>query len=136
MMVESSEYPVRPGIKDCQFYLRTGRCGYGENCCYNHPKETPRGKINMPKCKYAFNLFSLNAPVTENGYNEEEMKLVKETRKIWNDTEVKVTATCIRVPVMRAHAESVNLQFDNPLDELLFLVIPPPKPLFVFVPSG
>nr|VDC61586.1 unnamed protein product [Brassica rapa] len=49
MMVESSEYPVRPGIKDCQFYLRTGRCGYGENCCYNHPKETPRGKINMPK---------------------------------------------------------------------------------------
>ncbi|KAH0911249.1 hypothetical protein HID58_034570 [Brassica napus] len=52
MMVESSEYPVRPGIKDCQFYLRTGRCGYGENCCYNHPKETPRGKINMPKCKF------------------------------------------------------------------------------------
>nr|VDC61585.1 unnamed protein product [Brassica rapa] len=52
MMVESSEYPVRPGIKDCQFYLRTGRCCYGENCCYNHPKETPRGKINMPKCKF------------------------------------------------------------------------------------
>ncbi|CAH8382412.1 unnamed protein product [Eruca vesicaria subsp. sativa] len=67
--------------------------------------------------QYAFNLFSHNAPVTENGYNEEEMKLVKETRKIWNDTEVKVTATCIRVPVMRAHAESVNLQFENPLDE-------------------
>ncbi|CAF2044835.1 unnamed protein product [Brassica rapa] len=41
MMVESSEYPVRPGIKDCQFYLRTGRCGYGENCCYNHPKIKP-----------------------------------------------------------------------------------------------
>ncbi|CAN7064033.1 unnamed protein product [Brassica oleracea var. botrytis] len=41
------------------------------------------------------------------------------TRKIWasNDTEVKVTATCIRVPLMRAHAESVNLQFENPLDE-------------------
>ncbi|KAH0911250.1 hypothetical protein HID58_034571 [Brassica napus] len=72
------------------------------------------------RCPYAFNLFSLNAPVTENGYNEEEMKLVKETRKIWNDTEVKVTATCIRVPVMRAHAESVNLQFDNPLDETHF----------------
>ncbi|CAN8312218.1 unnamed protein product [Cochlearia groenlandica] len=67
--------------------------------------------------QYAFNLFSHNAPITENGYNEEEMKLVKETRKIWNDTEVKVTATCIRVPVMRAHAESVNLQFENPLDE-------------------
>nr|GMD23413.1 aspartate-semialdehyde dehydrogenase [Ipomoea batatas] len=45
------------------------------------------------------------------------MKLVKETRKIWNDKDVKVTATCIRVPVMRAHAESVNLQFEKPLDE-------------------
>ncbi|OAY84044.1 Aspartate-semialdehyde dehydrogenase [Ananas comosus] len=77
----------------------------------------------QPTCKifrqqYAFNLFSHNAPVQANGYNEEEMKLVKETRKIWNDTDVKVTATCIRVPVMRAHAESVNLQFEKPLDEV------------------
>ncbi|XP_029124195.1 uncharacterized protein [Elaeis guineensis] len=69
------------------------------------------------KQQYAFNLFSHNAPVLSNGYNEEEMKLVKETRKIWNDMDVKVTATCIRVPVMRAHAESVNLQFEKPLDE-------------------
>ncbi|XP_047980606.1 aspartate-semialdehyde dehydrogenase-like [Salvia hispanica] len=67
--------------------------------------------------QYAFNLFSHNAPVLSNGYNEEEMKLVKETRKIWNNNDVKVTATCIRVPVMRAHAESVNLQFETPLDE-------------------
>ncbi|KAI4357491.1 hypothetical protein L6164_001437 [Bauhinia variegata] len=75
-----------------------------------------------PTCKifsqqYAFNLFSHNASVQSNGYNEEEMKMVKETRKIWNDPDVKVTATCIRVPVMRAHAESVNLQFEKPLDE-------------------
>ncbi|KAL5052469.1 hypothetical protein RYX36_033151 [Vicia faba] len=75
-----------------------------------------------PTCKifnrqYAFNLFSHNAPILSNGYNEEEMKLVKETRKIWSDKDVKITATCIRVPVMRAHAESVNLQFETPLDE-------------------
>ncbi|XP_051145743.1 uncharacterized protein LOC127261424 [Andrographis paniculata] len=69
------------------------------------------------KQQYAFNLFSHNAPVLSNGYNEEEMKLVKETRKIWSNNNVKVTATCIRVPVMRAHAESVNLQFETPLDE-------------------
>lgn len=69
------------------------------------------------KQQYAFNLFSHNAPILSNGYNEEEMKLVKETRKIWNDMSVKVTATCIRVPVMRAHAESVNLQFEKTLDE-------------------
>ncbi|KAK2427402.1 aspartate-semialdehyde dehydrogenase [Trifolium repens] len=72
---------------------------------------------NIFSRQYAFNLFSHNAPVLSNGYNEEEMKLVKETRKIWNDKDVKVTATCIRVPVIRAHAESVNLQFENPLDE-------------------
>lgn len=72
---------------------------------------------NIFSQQYAFNLFSHNAPVGKNGYNEEEMKLVKETRKIWNCQEVQVTATCIRVPVMRAHAESVNLQFENPLDE-------------------
>ncbi|OVA00275.1 Semialdehyde dehydrogenase [Macleaya cordata] len=83
-------------------------------------REVLEGKqptCNIFKQQYAFNLFSHNAPVLSNGYNEEEMKLVKETRKIWNDNNVKVTATCIRVPVMRAHAESVNLQFEKPLDE-------------------
>lgn len=72
---------------------------------------------NIFNRQYAFNLFSHNSAVTGNGYNEEEMKLVKETRKIWNDPEVLVTATCIRVPVMRAHAESINLQFERELDE-------------------
>ena len=40
-----------------------------------------------------------------------------------NDKDVKVTATCMRVPVMRAHAESVNLQFEKPLDEVGILHI-------------
>ncbi|KAI9387008.1 hypothetical protein POPTR_010G105300v4 [Populus trichocarpa] len=83
-------------------------------------REVLEGKpptCNIFKQQYAFNLFSHNAPILSNGYNEEEMKLVKETRKIWNDMNVKVTATCIRVPVMRAHAESVNLQFEKPIDE-------------------
>ncbi|MCD7449122.1 hypothetical protein HAX54_049484 [Datura stramonium] len=83
-------------------------------------REVLEGKeptCNIFNQQYAFNLFSHNAPIQPNGYNEEEMKLVKETRKIWNNMDVKVTATCIRVPVMRAHAESVNLQFEKPLDE-------------------
>eukprot|EP00250_Pteridium_aquilinum_P029722 c40011_g1_i1 orf=436-1614(-) len=83
-------------------------------------REVLEGKpptCNIFSRQYAFNLFSHNSAVMENGYNEEEMKLVKETRKIWNDPDVKVTATCIRVPVMRAHAESINLQFEKPLDE-------------------
>ncbi|RAL47830.1 hypothetical protein DM860_011415 [Cuscuta australis] len=83
-------------------------------------REVLEGKeptCNIFKQQYAFNLFSHNASIQSNGYNEEEMKLVKETRKIWNTMDVKVTATCIRVPVMRAHAESINLEFEKPLDE-------------------
>lgn len=67
--------------------------------------------------QYAFNLFSHNAPMTENGYNEEEMKMVKETHKILKNTDIAVTATCIRVPVMRAHAESINLEFEREISE-------------------
>ena len=65
----------------------------------------------------AFNVFSHNSPVGPNGYNEEEMKMVLETRKIFNAPEIQVTATCVRVPVMRAHSESINLQFTNPITE-------------------
>ena len=67
--------------------------------------------------QYAFNLFSHNAPMQENGYNEEEMKMVKETHKIWRQPDVAITATCIRVPIMRAHAESINLELENELSE-------------------
>ena len=67
--------------------------------------------------QYAFNLFSHNSPMTENGYNEEEMKMVKETKKIWGTDDVAITATCIRVPIMRAHAESINLEFDRDVSE-------------------
>ena len=67
--------------------------------------------------QYAFNLFSHNSDVGPNGYNEEEMKLVNETRKIWSEPDVMVSGTCIRVPVMRAHAESINLQLKGELSE-------------------
>lgn len=68
---------------------------------------------NIFPFQYAFNLFSHNSPITDTLYNEEEMKMVKETRKIWNKNDVNITATCIRVPIMRAHAESINLEFEK-----------------------
>jgi len=46
----------------------------------------------------------------ENDYTKEEMKMVNETVKIFNDPTVKVTATCVRVPVFYCHAESVNIE--------------------------
>ena len=62
----------------------------------------------------AFNLFPHNSPLNDQGYCEEEMKMVNETRKIFNAPELKVTATCVRVPVLRAHSEAVNLEFEQP----------------------
>ena len=52
----------------------------------------------------------------DNGYTKEEMKLVKETCKILNDDNIKVTATAVRVPVVGGHSESVNLEFNKDFD--------------------
>ncbi len=68
--------------------------------------------------QYIWNLFSHNSKIDpETGYNEEETKMVKETRKIFHDDTIRVTATCVRVPVLRAHCESINLTFERPLAE-------------------
>ena len=63
----------------------------------------------------ANNLFSHNTTIGENGYNEEENKMVNETRKIFGDPKIMITATCIRIPVPRAHCESINLEFERPI---------------------
>ena len=62
----------------------------------------------------AFNLFTHNSPMTDNNYCEEEMKMVNETRKIFGDQDIRITATCVRVPVLRAHSEAINLEFAHP----------------------
>ncbi|MBF0694620.1 MAG: aspartate-semialdehyde dehydrogenase [Flavobacterium sp.] len=49
----------------------------------------------------------------ENGYTKEEMKLVRETKKILSDDSILVTATAVRVPVVGGHSESVNVEFDS-----------------------
>jgi aspartate-semialdehyde dehydrogenase len=63
----------------------------------------------------AFNLFSHNSPIDRDGYNVEERKMIDETRKIFHAPGLAVTATCIRVPVLRAHSEAINLTFDDPM---------------------
>ena len=65
---------------------------------------------------YAFNVFSHNATVDlQTGYNEEEIKMVKETRKIFGDPAIRISATCVRVPVLRAHCESLTVEFTSPI---------------------
>jgi aspartate-semialdehyde dehydrogenase len=50
---------------------------------------------------------------TNNGYTKEEMKMVNETKKILQDDSLAITATCVRIPVMGGHSESVNVEFKN-----------------------
>ena len=55
---------------------------------------------------YAFNLFSHNSKIDPaTGYNEEETKMANETRKIFGDATIRISATCVRVPVLRAQAK-------------------------------
>ena len=62
----------------------------------------------------AFNLFLHNSPLQPNGYCEEELKMLHETRKIMDLADLRISATCVRVPVLRAHSEAVNIEFHEP----------------------
>ncbi|MBA3685359.1 MAG: aspartate-semialdehyde dehydrogenase [Planctomycetes bacterium] len=76
------------------------------------------GKPFTPKAlphPYAFNLFPHNSPMTDNGYCEEELKMARESVKIMADPSVRITATCVRVPVLRTHAEALNIEFAAPM---------------------
>ena len=72
----------------------------------------------------AFNVFSHDSSIQPDGYNTEETKMVRETQKIFNDDAIAITCTCVRVPVFRAHSESINLEFEHPvvLEELIDLL--------------
>ncbi len=82
----------------------------------NQTREILDGK--KPTCKafpyqIAFNVFSHNSDLGPNGYNLEETKMVNETRKIFDCPDIAITCTCIRIPVFRAHCESINLEFTD-----------------------
>jgi aspartate-semialdehyde dehydrogenase len=62
---------------------------------------------------YAFNLFPHNSTLNAEGYVDEEVKMLEETRKILEDDQIWVNATCVRVPVLRAHSEALNITFSR-----------------------
>ncbi|MDD3694589.1 MAG: aspartate-semialdehyde dehydrogenase [Lentisphaeria bacterium] len=79
----------------------------------NQTRDYLEGKPLKPhffQHQYAFNLFSHNTDIGDNGYNSEEMKMVNETRKILHDQDIQVCPTCVRVPVLRSHAESIVIE--------------------------
>jgi aspartate-semialdehyde dehydrogenase len=79
------------------------------------------GELYAPKVMphpYAFNLFNHNTAVDpDTGYNDEETKVIKETRKIFEDEKIAVGVTCVRVPVLRAHCEAITFECEKPITE-------------------
>jgi aspartate-semialdehyde dehydrogenase len=72
----------------------------------------PKAKVTA---KYIFKQIAFNVvpqidSFTENGYTKEEMKMVNETRKIFGDDKIQISATCVRVPVAIGHSEAVNIK--------------------------
>lgn len=70
--------------------------------------------------KFAYQIFNNCIPqidvFSDDGYTKEEIKMIKETQKIFHDKSIKITATTVRVPVFNSHSESVNVEFENPFD--------------------
>jgi aspartate-semialdehyde dehydrogenase len=65
---------------------------------------------------YAFNLFSHDTPIDPaTGYNEEETKVMNETRKIFSTPDLLISATCVRVPVLRAHTVAITVECAQPI---------------------
>jgi len=80
-----------------------------------HLENRPYQNTVLPH-PYAFNLFSHNTKIDpETGYNEEETKMARETRKIFGDADIRVSATCVRVPVLRAHSEALTIECERPI---------------------
>ncbi|WOH55007.1 aspartate-semialdehyde dehydrogenase [Bradyrhizobium sp. BWC-3-1] len=79
------------------------------------------GQVYTPKVMphpYAFNLFSHNTAIDpDTGYNDEETKVINETRKIFEDDNIAIGVTCVRVPVLRAHCEAITFECEKPISE-------------------
>jgi aspartate-semialdehyde dehydrogenase len=68
---------------------------------------------------YAFNVFNHDTQIDpETGYNEEETKVIRETRKIFEDERIAIGITCVRVPVLRAHSQAITFECEKPISEV------------------
>jgi aspartate-semialdehyde dehydrogenase len=72
-------------------------------------------EVTVFPTQIAFNLFPHVDVFLENGYTREEMKMVNETHKIMDAPDIGISATCVRVPVLRAHSEAVWIETEQKL---------------------
>jgi len=80
-------------------------------------EDLENGPKNLPLKKFPHQIYNNCLPhidvFNKNGYTKEEEKMINETRKILHKPEFKITATCVRVPVLNCHCESINLEFEK-----------------------
>ena len=118
-------YPLHQAAKARRIIVSTYQAASGAGMkamleLQEQTREVLSGKKPAPKVfrhPIAFNLFSHDSGVREDGFTEEEYKMIQETRKIFRAPELKMVATTIRVPVLRAHSESLVVEFERPLSE-------------------
>lgn len=77
-------------------------------------KDLDKGEIKTYPYEIKNNALPHVDSFLENGYTKEEIKMVEETRKIFDDEKMKITATCVRIPVRYGHGLSINLEFEKP----------------------
>ena len=76
-------------------------------------RDTKKTLSSSATTSYGLNLFLHESPLNSDLYSEEEEKMIKETKKILNSKDIKLSATCVRVPVIRAHSMSLNVEFES-----------------------
>jgi aspartate-semialdehyde dehydrogenase len=117
-------WPVHRANRIARLLLATYQAASGAGAAAMHElRESTRAALEgrsypptvLPH-PYAFNLFSHNTRIDPaTGYNEEETKVIQETRKIFGDAEIRISATCVRVPVLRAHSIAITFECERPI---------------------
>ncbi len=122
-MITMALFPLHQRVKIRRIVATTYQAasGAGHRAMVELMEETkamlehrPYQRTVMPQ-PYGFNLFPHNAPMMPSHYNDEEVKVIEETRKILSEPSLRIGVTCVRVPVLRAHSISLNVEFTSPL---------------------
>ncbi len=121
MIVALAPIHRKAGIKRLVISTYQSVSGTGQKAideCLEQSRAILDGKSFEPKVyphQIAFNVLPHIDSFEENGYTREELKMVNETRKILGDESIAITATTVRVPVLRGHSESINVEMVNPI---------------------
>ena len=120
MVVALNPIHAKYGIKRLVISTYQSFTGTGVNAVRQYDMERQGHELKADEMAYHYPIFENCLPhcdvFLENDYTKEEMKLVHETRKIFGDDNIRITATAVRVPVHGGHSESVNIETEKPFE--------------------